>query len=355
MITVVGDLVEDVVVWLDGPLEYATDSPATRILRTRGGSAANTAARAAGIGTVPVRFIGCVGADPSGDALAADLAAHGVEAVLQRRGRTGTVVVLVDPSGERSMVPDRGAATLLSDIPAELLDGTAVLHVPAYGLLGEPAASAVRRLLVRAERRRIPISLDASSVSALRAIGPGRFLALVDRLRPAVLFANADEARLLGLAAPGYRPPPGCVVVIKDGARPARVRVGGSEVLVPAREVPGFPARPAADARESAEAPPDSPATHAARATPHTHPDTTGAGDAFAAGYLVALVTGTTAPEACAEAGHAAAADALAERARAAFPAPLAEAGASASPLPPLPPLPPFAVRSADDPEGEAP
>ena len=85
---------------------HATDNPAV-IHRTRGGSAANVAAFARRGTAVPARFIGCVGADPAGDMLCAELAGRGVDVRVQRRGRTGTIVVLVDGDGERTMYPDR--------------------------------------------------------------------------------------------------------------------------------------------------------------------------------------------------------------------------------------------------------
>ena len=133
MLVAVGDLVEDVVVWpaglaagqaggqAAGPARHGTDNPAV-IHRTRGGSAANVAAfaRAAAPAAVPARFIGCVGADPAGDVLCAELAGRGVDVRVQRRGRTGTIVVLVDGDGERTMYPDRAAAAELTEVPAFL-------------------------------------------------------------------------------------------------------------------------------------------------------------------------------------------------------------------------------------------
>ena len=48
-----------------------------------------------------------------GEQLVASLAAAGVDVRVQRAGRTGTVAVLVEPGGERTMLPDRGAAAEL--------------------------------------------------------------------------------------------------------------------------------------------------------------------------------------------------------------------------------------------------
>src|SRR5688572_24603757 len=113
-VTVIGDLLEDVVVWVAGAPVEGTDNPAT-IRRSRGGSGANVAAAAAAAGAA-ARFVGRVGVDGAGDALVAQLAAAGVDVRVQRGGRTGCVVVLVDGAGERTMFPDRAAAAELGPI-----------------------------------------------------------------------------------------------------------------------------------------------------------------------------------------------------------------------------------------------
>jgi sugar/nucleoside kinase (ribokinase family) len=247
----VGDLVEDVVVWPSGPVRHGSDTP-SRVVRARGGSAANVAAAAAPY--VPSRFFGCVGADPLGDRLLASLTAAGVEVRAQRRGRTGTVVVIVDSDGERTFLTDRAAAADLGRLPPAELDGVGLLHVPAYGLDGGRTGVTVRALLADAAARGLPVSLDASSWAVLRAIDD--VVDVVRRVRPLVLFANADEARELPL------PLPGTTVVVKDGARPTTVLLAGGGTL----EVPV-------------------PAVDGVR-------DSTGAGDAFAAGWLSATMEG---------------------------------------------------------------
>jgi sugar/nucleoside kinase (ribokinase family) len=286
VLVTVGDLVEDVVVW-PAPLtppappdarqaggqaarqaRHGTDNPAV-IHRTRGGSAANVAAFARA--AVPARFIGCVGADPAADVLCEELASHGVDVRVQRRGRTGTIVVLVDGDGERTMYPDRAAAAELSEVPASWLDGAAFLHVPSYGFAAEPAASAVLRLVGDAGQAGIPVSVDASSTGMIREYGIGRYLDLLDAVRPAVFFANAHEARLLNVERPQFAK---ALVVVKDGARAATV-------IVPGDATRAVPVPPAPAARDS-----------------------TGAGDAFAAGFLAARMRGAD-PVAAARAGHA--------------------------------------------------
>ncbi|MEU6696919.1 PfkB family carbohydrate kinase [Pseudonocardia sp. NPDC046786] len=274
-LAVLGDLVEDVVVWASGPLDPGTDTPA-RIFRRRGGSAANVAAGAALLGA-PVRFLGRVGADRVGEALVADLAGGGVDVRVQRHGTTGCVVVLVDADGERTMLPDRGAAAGYTLPDPSVVDGVTLLHLPAYGLLADPCATAARGLAARVRDAGGAVSVDVSSTGVLRAYGPGRFLDDLAALAPAHLLANRDEADLLGL--PGTAPPR-TVVVIKDGGAPARVWTSGPPTRVPAERV-------------------------------DTVRDTTGAGDAFAAGYLTAVLAGAR-PVPATAAGHRSAARVLA-------------------------------------------
>jgi sugar/nucleoside kinase (ribokinase family) len=264
----VGDLVEDVIVWSAAPAaQYATDN-ASVIYRSRGGSAANVAAFASAL--VPARFIGCIGDDAVGDVLQAELAGHGVDVRVQRRGRTGTIVVLVDGSGERTMYPDRAAAAELADAPTAWLDGAAFLHAPSYCFATEPTATSVLRLIQYAGQAGIPVSLDASSTGMIEEHGLARYLDLVGSIRPSVFFANAREARLLDVTRQQFAK---TMTVVKNGAESTIVTPpGGVPSAVPVPEV--LPAR-----------------------------DSTGAGDAFAAGFLAARVHGADPVEA-ASAGH---------------------------------------------------
>lgn len=250
LLAVIGDLVEDVIVWQSGPLAHGTDTPA-RIHRTRGGSAANVAALAAPL--VATRFIGRVGNDATGAALEASLRASHVDVRLQIGGRTGTIVILVAPDGERSMLPDRGASAEIEAIDPAWLDGVTGLHVTAYSLAAEPARSAAldAASIVRASGSLT--SLDISSVSVLETLGRDLISELVATLNPDILFANASEA--------SYAPTDGRrLVVIKAGASPTTLRSPLGEASVPVEKVENIR-------------------------------DMTGAGDAFAAGFLASCLT----------------------------------------------------------------
>ena len=257
MLLCVGDLIEDVVVWLPGPVALGSDTVVT-ITRERGGSAANVAAAAVRAGGT-ARFVGQLGDDELAHRLLHGLALTGVDVVARHGGRTGSIVVLVDSSGERTMLTDRAAATELTAAEPEWLDGVDVLHLPAYSLFVERLARSCLALAAMATERGIPVTLDPSSESLLLTYGIDRFLALVADVRPAVLFPNADEARVLGITD---RPPPGVdLVVEKHGPDAVRLISADGVTEVPVPPVTGVV-------------------------------DTTGAGDAFAAGFLVAWTAG---------------------------------------------------------------
>lgn len=266
----VGDLVEDVVVRLHEELHHASDTAAT-VVRRRGGSAANVVAAAVAAGGA-ARFIGQVGDDGAGRWLTEQLAGAGGEVVVRRAGRTGTIVVLLDLNGERTMFADRATATELSDPEPLWLAGLDTLHVPFYSLAVEPLATTTRTLAAWARERGVRVAVDASSAAVLTNFGVDRAGEAIRALDPDVILANELEAEVLGTRLYGpWRD--GALVVVKQGAAPALVhRADIGTVEVPAIAVPDVT-------------------------------DTTGAGDAFAAGLLLALAAGAD-PVAAAHRGH---------------------------------------------------
>ena len=137
-----------------------------------------------------------------------ELARFGVEPRLaaDESVPTGTIVVLVGPDGERTMITDRGANLRLgpADVPAALLDDAALLHLTGYSFF-EPGPRAVARgLLAEAARRGVPVTVDPGSAAFLAApsTGPAAFLGWTRGA--AVCFPNVDEAAVLT----GADPPP---------------------------------------------------------------------------------------------------------------------------------------------------
>ena len=278
MIAALGDLVEDIVVRLDGPINTASDTAST-IVRRRGGSAANVATSVARLGE-PARFLGQVGSDAIGFALTDELAREGVDvSCVRRAGSTGTIVALIDPSGERSMLTDRRACTDLDDPEPVWLDRVSVLHVPFYSLAGGSLAVTARTLIQWAHDQGIAVSIDASSSAVLREYGRAQARELIEALAADVVFANADEAAELDIDGPVG----GALTVVKRGPSPSVVhRSTGDAIEVPPMVITAAP-------------------------------DTTGAGDAFAAGFL-ATPDWNSDPEAACHAGHRAAAALLTNR-----------------------------------------
>lgn len=239
-ICTIGDLLLDVVVLPDGPLTPDGDTPAT-IRFAAGGQAANVAAWARALGA-PSRLLCKRGSDLSSRVAAEELARCGVELcgpVVEGRG--GVVVSIRDGHGRRTMASDRGVASRLeaSELDPAWMRSCDVLHVSGYCLLGQPMAQAA----IAAARLAPRVSVDLASARDIETLGAARFAERLRALDPDVVFATEAERAAL--------PEFDAVWVIKLGARGATFPEG-------------FYAAP-----------------------PVGVIDTTGAGDALAAGYLV--------------------------------------------------------------------
>ncbi|MCX7670264.1 MAG: carbohydrate kinase family protein [Anaerolineae bacterium] len=204
MIVVLGDIAVDIVSRLAAPLVRGSDAPA-EVRLMPGGSGANVAVWLARLGQEVV-FVGRVGTDAFGRWLEEDLRREGVTPALTRdpaRG-TGVIQVLVEPDGERTMVPDRGANACWaeSDVPAGLIERARLLHIVGYVLLDAASRRGALAAMARARAAGVPISLDPSSHAPLLALTPGGFWTLVGRVD--VLLPNRQEAQTLtGAADPG--------------------------------------------------------------------------------------------------------------------------------------------------------
>jgi ribokinase len=200
LVCTLGDLTLDVVVRLSAPLAAGGDTDAD-IRLGPGGQAANVAAWASELGA-SARFIGRTGADDAGALARAGLAAQGVEILGPVDGRNGLICAVVSPDGERSMAADRGTARGLrpDDVDPAWLAGADHLHVSGYALMTEPVRTAALRAGELARAEAIRVSVDLASWSAIRESGVDAFREAVRALGPDVVFANVDEERVVGRA-----------------------------------------------------------------------------------------------------------------------------------------------------------
>jgi sugar/nucleoside kinase (ribokinase family) len=273
-VVVLGKLVADQVLTLSAPLMVGGQQRVVRTT-TAGGAPANVTANLARL-AVPARLAGWAGADPLADGLLTGLAERGIEIAVVRRGRTPLSTVLVHPDGERTLLTDRGEGGLEpGDVRTEWFADAAVVHLDGYDLLRFPEAVAAAASL--AHDAGVPVTVDVAAATRIRDHGADAYAELLAGLRPDVLFCNTAEAVELGLAVdpPGWAPE---LVLVHAGGQPTRVltRTGGREV----------PVESLAEGRLR---------------------DTTGCGDAFAAGVLAGWRAGVPVLDAV-RTGHAAAA-----------------------------------------------
>jgi ribokinase len=176
------------------------------------------------------------------------------------------------------MLPDRGANLALApeDLPGALLVAGNHLHLSGYVLLHDGPRAAGLCALDHAHEAGMTISIDPASAAPLRACGVARVLEWIAGAD--VLLPNADEARVLT----GEEDPEAAAraLVALAGAREVVVTLGAEGAVWSD-----------GDAVLRAAAPPVAAVV-----------DTTGAGDAFAAGWLGARLAGAAPPEALAAA-----------------------------------------------------
>jgi sugar/nucleoside kinase (ribokinase family) len=196
LVCVLGDVLLDVIVRLERPLAAGDDVRSVTELRA-GGQGANVAAWATALGARG-RVLAARADDESGRFVAAELGRRGVEWVGPAvTGRTGVVVSVVDPSGERSLASDRGSSGDLTEIEPGWLAGCDVLHVSGYALAVSPDAAA--RAAALAPR----VSVDLSSWTLIEEVGTSEFRSHIAALEPDVTFAGRGEFDALDGDVPG--------------------------------------------------------------------------------------------------------------------------------------------------------
>lgn len=273
----VGDVIDDVIVRPSGPIAADTDTPSA-IERIAGGSAANTACWLASTGT-SASLVASVGRDDR-QRHEALLAAHGVVPHLKPSSRATGTIVVVSQGETRAMLTDRGAneETSPSDVTDALLSDHTVLHVTGHVFAGPDRDEAWHGLFARAALMGLTTSVAPGSAGHLRAMGADRFRRITEGVD--LLVAGLEEAQLLT----GLEEPEAAALELAAAHPLVVVTLGAEGSLIATSDgvehVPSVPAEVV---------------------------DVTGAGDAYAAGLLAALVGGATDAEAAAAAAALAA------------------------------------------------
>lgn len=236
------------------------------LTQSSGGSVANTCVAAAALGA-RVAYLGTVAEDGLGDVFADDIARAGVHFPSARLSGTdapGTArcMILVAPDGSRTMNTYLGACTAFTEaqVDEQLVRESAITYLEGY-LFDDPAAKAAFRKaarIARAAGRRVALSISDPFCAERHRDDFRALLAEVD-----ILFANEHEAESLfqtGFEAAAEALSSLPIAVLTRGAAGSVILSGGERIEIPA--------------------------------LPTEVVDTTGAGDAYAAGFLAGLAAG---------------------------------------------------------------
>ena len=254
----IGDAALDVIVKMKTELHVGSDT-SSQITMHGGGAAANTATWLANLGH-SVYFSCRLGNDAAGRAIAAEFDQWGIEYRKEflTNEKTGVVVVLVNNAGERTMFPDAGANSGIDEKNLPPLAGFDAAFLSGYSLFNPLSTSGVLRMISMIKAANIPLIFDPASVGTMTSFGRERVLEMLSVMDIAIM--NDNEARFIAgkselndaLESLTSLVP---LVVIKTGSSGAIAQLRGDTLL------------------ESK--------TEAIAAI-----DTTGAGDAFAAGFI---------------------------------------------------------------------
>ena len=222
-----------------------------------------------------VGMVGAVGEDALADRVLATLDGGGVDTACVRRvagAVTGSMVVMVEPDGERTMVGTRGASERFEFESSMVLaePAPAWLHVSGYTLLDGRMGERCEALVTAAVAAGVPCSIDLEGGAAVR------HRSLLDR---ALVFGNETEC----LACFETADPEAIAARRMRAAQPLIVKAGRRGCFVVDRGT----------------------ATHVRAPDGVEARDSTGAGDAFDAAFIAARLQGASLEEACTRANAA--------------------------------------------------
>ena len=245
------------------PHELHLGNDTRTIISTHGGGAGGNVASWLAVLGNDVTMVGRIGNDSAGSAITAEFDALGISygQIVKEGLHTGVVVCLVDPSGERTMLADNGAnaGLAISDLPA--LDGVDAIYLTGYAPLAPLSREGVLEMVRTINSREIPIIFDPATVGGMQGVPVEEILSWC-ALMDAVIMNEEEAIYLSGLSdlesALNFFVELTPRAIIKRGSAGAIGLERGGQIISVA-------------------------------ATTSTVVDTTGAGDAFAAGFIDAF------------------------------------------------------------------
>ncbi|MCX6444511.1 MAG: carbohydrate kinase family protein [Actinobacteria bacterium] len=191
----IGDVMLDVVTKIavmPSEINYGSDT-ASEISTHGGGAAANVASWLTRT-NVEATIVGHVGDDAAGAALISEFDALGVrhENLMVSGARSGVVVVLVDPTGERTMFPDNGANSGLhiGDLPD--ITGFDAVYISGYSPLDPQSLVGIKEMITKIRAANIPVYFDPASVGAMKEVDINEVKSWLPMMN--VLLLNEEEA-----------------------------------------------------------------------------------------------------------------------------------------------------------------
>jgi sugar/nucleoside kinase (ribokinase family) len=252
----VGDVMQDILISHKEKIAFGSDTQAN-IKMQGGGSATNAAVWASTLNT-EVGLVARIGDDNAGKIILEELNRPNLNLNLinTENVSSGSCAILIDATGERTMFPDPGANIFLTsqDVPKDWFSQAEIIHISAYSLLRKNTKNAIGEIIKIAKDNGLKTSVDVASSQPL--IDNDGFNALKELAPWDYLFANKDEAEVLG-----------DITEIKSLCKNLILKQGSKESLLITdnTEIKDIP--------EKVEV-----------------VDLIGAGDAFAAGFLVSVI-----------------------------------------------------------------
>ena len=253
-----GDIMLDVTAVIGRPISEGLETRA-KISTQGGGAAANVASWLATHGTSAF-LVARVGDDAAGQTVLSELDSFGVEHSnnVIKGANTGVVIVIVGRDGERTMFPDSGANSGLGLLDLPDLKQFTTVYISGYSLINPDSRSGVIEIIEAAKSKNLQVIFDPATVGVLMEVGISKvneWLSYMD-----ALILNEEEAQFISgkanpVEAAGELLKTVKTVVIKRGSNGALGQVRGGDLI----QIPSHPT---------------------------TVVNTTGAGDAFAAGFI---------------------------------------------------------------------